>query len=378
MSDQNIKVAICAAGELYGGVERFVSTFTEYLRDNTAIEFVVVLFYEGELARRLRSTGVDTVTVVSRWKYDPGVIARLVRLFRTRRISVVHTHGYLATILGAVAGKWSGARVVKTEHGKMEPRSRYGLRWLRMRINLFVDNLVTKALVDHVVYVTADLCKSFRAAKGRGRYSVIRNGIPPISVDADDGSLDIDRDAFNIGMVGRLSAVKGHTVTLRALLRLPERDRVKVCLFGTGPLEHELRGFCRSHGLDDSVRFMGFRSDVLEWISRFDAFVMPSLHEGLPYALLEAMYLGVPIIASRVGGLAEILEDEVDALLVEPGDECELAQAIERLMAKPDLCATLARNARTKAETQFVIEPMACQYLELYESVALEGMNPRG
>ena len=153
-------------------------------------------------------------------------------------------------------------------------------------------------------------------------------------------------------------------------MRLPQRDEVKAFFLGTGVLDRELNDFCRSHNLEDLVRFMGFRADVLDWVARLDVFVMPSLHEGLPYALLEAMYLGVPIIASRVGGPAEILEDGVDAVLVGPGDENGLAKAIELLMTKPEMRAALGDNAKAKVDTQFVIDRLARDYLDLYAAIS--------
>ncbi len=196
-----IRLAICAAGELYGGVERFVSTFTEYLRDNTDIEFVVVLFYEGELARQLRAAGIETMTVIPCWKYDPMVVRRLVKLFKARRIRVVHTHGYMAAILASVAGKRCGARTIHTEHGRLEPRSCRDFRWLRMRCSAAVCGFVVRRYVDHVVYVTEDLRNSLGRADGEQRCSVIYNGIPPISVKTDPDCTDIDSDKFNIGVV---------------------------------------------------------------------------------------------------------------------------------------------------------------------------------
>jgi len=370
MSDQTIRLAICAAGELYGGIEQFVRTFTEYLCDNTNTELVVVLFYDGKLARELRSAGIDVVTVIPRWKYDVTVLWRLMKEFKTRCITVVHTHGYLATILGAISGKLVGTKVVKTEHGIVETHMLRGLEWSRLYASQVVDRSVTRLLVDHVVYVTDDLRRMCHRRRRTGRYPVIYNGIPPVSVDTDrSAGPDIDRSMFNIGMVGRLSAVKGHIDLLRALLQVRRRENVRVYFFGTGSLEETLRDFCNEHGLTRSVHFMGFRVDVLDWLARLDAFVMPSLHEGLPYALIEAMYLGVPVIASRVGGLAEVLEHGVDAILVEQGSKKQLAAAIDRLMAGPDLCESLAANARKKAEGRFMIQRMASEYLSLYASV---------
>jgi glycosyltransferase involved in cell wall biosynthesis len=376
MNDHTIRLGICAAGEAYGGVERFVDTFAEYLRDNTDIEFTVILFYENELAKRLRAAGIDIVTIIPRWKYDPRTIRRLAKLFREQNLSVIHTHGYLATILGTIAGKLCRAKVIKTEHGKMEPRSRRDLQWLRMCANRCVDELITGLFVDHVVYVTDDLRKAYHRKSRTTQQTVIHNGLVPRPVDTGNESVQTDPATFNVGIVGRLSTVKGHMNLLRALLVLQHPERVSVYVFGAGPLEGPLRDFCDEHNLSDRVHFMGFRQDVLDWVAQLNAFVIPSMHEGLPYALLEAMYLGVPVVASRVGGLAEVLDDGVDSILVEPGNERQLAAAIDRLVAEPALCNSLSANAHKKVKERFTIDRTVSEYLSVYDAVNRDQLRP--
>ncbi len=361
-----LRLAICTSGELFGGVERFVLSLASYLHRETDVDLFVVLWCKNELYRRLGEEDIEVAVASSKFKNDYRAVGKLHRFFKDNRIDVVHANGYKADILCALPAKRCGARFVKTQHGKLEPCARHDLKWLRMLANALVDYIVTRRYADHVVYVTHELRRSLSRNDEEERCSVIYNGIAPISASSDPDCTDVDGDKFNIGIVGRLGTVKGHIYLLRALLRLRQRDNVRAYFFGTGGLEDELRDFCRREGLVDSVRFMGFREDVLQWVAALDAFIMPSLHEGLPYALLESMHLGVPIIASRVGGLAEVLEDRTDAVLVEPGDEKELAAAIELLIVKPDMRATLADNAKAKACTHFAIDRMVQEYLAVY------------
>ncbi|MCD6287589.1 MAG: glycosyltransferase [Candidatus Hydrogenedentes bacterium] len=374
MNDQTTRLAICAAGELYGGIERFVETFAQYLHDKTEIEPVVVLFYEGELAKNLRNSNIKTITVVSRWKYDPFTIWRLARRLRENRVAIVHTHGYLATIIGAISGKLVRAKVVKTEHGRVEPRKQHDMKWFRMLVNKCLDGFVTGWFVDRVVYVTEDLRKSFRRNGKAYRNTVIYNGLC-LEQARYDGHAKVDPSMFNVGIVGRLTEVKGHMTFLRAMLLMREPRDVNLYLFGTGPLEQTLQEFCRDNNLDDRVHFMGFRKDVLDWLAQLDAFAMPSVHEGLPYALLEAMNMGLPVIASRVGGLAEVLEDGVDALLVEPNDENQIAAAVDRIRTDSSLRERLKNNARKKVIEKFSIEQMAAKYMEVYDAVGVRNLK---
>ena len=366
ISAKKIRLAICAAGELYGGVERFVSTFAEYLHEKGGIEPVVVLFREGKLANRLRDADIDAITVLPRWKYDPMVVRRLVKLFKERRISVVHAHGYQATIWGAIAGKICGARTIKTEHGRMEPGRAFDVKKLQMHCNVLVEKLVIRCFVDHVVYVTRDL-QSFHERSGSGDgSSVIYNAIRPISIGSCTDLPDIDRTAFNIGIVGRLSPVKGHRVLLSALTRLNDLRDLRLSIIGDGVLRDELEKYCREQGLSHIVRFLDFRENIYDYIGAFDVLVMPSLYEGLPYTMLEAIYCKVPIIASDVGGLGEFLEHEVDAFLAPAGDEELLAAAIRRLYERTEERKRLADNAYAKLSSRFAFRQMVQSYLNLY------------
>ena len=174
---------------------------------------------------------------------------------------------------------------------------------------------------------------------------------------------------FNIGIVGRIAPVKGHRELLQALVRLRHLDAIRVHVFGTGPLEAQCRRWSEEWGVADRVRFHGFTPAVHERIAALDAVVMPSLHEGLPYVLLEAMALGVPVIASRVGGLREVLEESHCGLLVEPGDPSSLASAIERLLQDAALRAELVDRAATRVRQSFQASEMVREYADLYRRV---------
>jgi len=372
-----MNVALCAPGEIYGGVERFVHTLATYLRDETDVRPLVVLFEEGTHSRTLREAGVETVVIQPRWKYDVLVIRKLVHLFKTREIDVVHTSGYKATILATAAAKLCGIGTVKTEHGRLEPGNPYSVGHLRMRFNLLADRTVTHTCVDHVVYVTHDL-KSCMLRNGKaGRSSVIHNGIVPIHTDAHPFPSDIDRNAFNIGIVGRLDEVKGHRSLLAALTRLSDLPRIAVNVIGEGALRSELERYSRQEQLTGRVKFLGFRENIHDYMRAFDVLAMPSLYEGLPYTLLEGMYLRRPVIASNVGGLREVLQDKVDALLVEPGNVDRLAEAIRYLYQNDAERTHLAENARRKICERFMISTMAEQYIEVFHRVSRKSDTER-
>jgi glycosyltransferase involved in cell wall biosynthesis len=174
---------------------------------------------------------------------------------------------------------------------------------------------------------------------------------------------------FNLAAVGRLEPVKALHLAIDALRVQGMPANVHLHIVGTGSCESELRRRAEATGVAARVHFLGFRRDACGFIAHCDALVMPSLHEGLPYALLEAMALGTPVIASRVGGLAEVVQDEVTGLLFAPGDASALAFAIRRLIVDPSLRARLGDEARRVQRAKYSLESMAGRYLDLYREV---------
>jgi len=237
-----------------------------------------------------------------------------------------------------------------------------------MTMNLWLDETLSRKLLDAIVFVSRDIQRSLADRYRHVPQEVIYNAIRPIERSAaDDAAPRLTPDgAFRVGIVGRLKPIKGHEVLLRALARPGMPSSIHLYVFGEGPLEPSLRAQGRELGLEKRVTFMGFRENMPGYLRQLDAMAMPSHHEGIPYAALEAMALGLPLVASDVGGLREILEPEGAALLVPAGDAERLAEALTRLVADPDLRARLARNARDTVKARFLAGPMVDRYLEVF------------
>jgi glycosyltransferase involved in cell wall biosynthesis len=300
-------------------------------------------------------------------KYDPTAPFRIGHALRQHHVRVVHVHGYKASILGGVAAKFGGRKLVKTEHGRPEPFTGWGR--LKMKMNFWMEGAISQRLVDSVIFVSRDIQKSLKGHYPKTPQTVIYNAIRPRDAVAADSVSRLEPEGvFRIGIVGRLTPIKGHDVLLRALGRLEPKSGRKLHLyvFGEGHLEAALRARSREQRIEDRVSFMGFREGIHGYLRQLDILAMPSFHEGIPYAALEAMNLGIPLVASDVGGLGEILENEVDALLVPPGDEEALAGAIERIASDAALRMRLGRAAQTKVNDRFLAPHMVDRYLEVY------------
>lgn len=203
------------------------------------------------------------------------------------------------------------------------------------------------------------------------RVVVIRNGVDSERVRGDaEGSLWLEVGMGSgpmVGCIARLEPVKGVEHFVRAAISLSQRDPiVRFAIAGGGSLEPRLREIAFAGGVSDQVSFLGHVSPIEPLLGACEIIVLPSLSEGLPMVALEAMALGKPVVASRVGGLPEAVEDGVTGLLVEPGDPSALAAAIGALLDDPDRARKMGEAGRARVERDFTLERMTSEYLALY------------
>jgi glycosyltransferase involved in cell wall biosynthesis len=370
-------LALCTAGELFGGVERHVLDLCTFVQQRTGAHPHLAVFHDGELAARARAAGVPTEVLRGRHRYDLRLSDELTRLVLSTGIRVLHAHGYKATIVcalakrrmnrGVVGDAEHNVRLIRTEHGLIEPVGS-AIGWAKMHVNWALDLLATRRSVDAVCYVTADLEHHYRNLHEGLLRRVIHNGIQPLDRDSFVRPRDLEPGFFHLGIVGRVTGVKGIASAIRAIetSRIPAIVRLNV--IGTGPSEESLGSLSATLGLQGRVRFLGFKPNVHEYMAHLDALLMPSLHEGLPYTLLEAMSLGLPIIASRVGGLAEVLRDGQTGILVPAGDVSRLALAIEQVVARGEAARALGLEAAAEQRRGYTLETMGQAYWQVYEA----------
>jgi glycosyltransferase involved in cell wall biosynthesis len=365
------RVAICTVGELFGGVERHILGIIKALRERR-ITVVLVLFHDGELALQARAQGVEPVILPNDNLSVLTTSRRLARLLEGSQVPYVHVHGYKATVFCALARYWYPFAMIKTAHGLPEPLS--GRRMIAVfdRLYHLLDGAATRMAGTAVCYVTEEL---------RGHYHRIHSGLRAVTIPNGVANLDrrhfprpaeLKQEWFNLTIIGRVDEVKGLNVAIQAMAVAEMPPDVHLHILGTGPCEAALRVLAETCSVADRVHFLGFRRNIYDYIAHCQALVMPSLHEGLPYTLLEAMALGTPIVASRVGGLAEALDDGVTSLLIEPGDSTALAHAITRLHRNSDLRERLGENAKRLQQTRYSQETMTEHYLALYRGLPLD------
>jgi len=367
------KTRVCqiCSGDLWGGKEAVSAALARGIAVSSRIEGSAVVFREGRLLEEFRAAGLR-VDLVDERTHGPRAIARaLQRILGETNPHVLHAHGYKEHVLGALAARGTRTRVVRTLHGLPEPPP--PARKIRARALRAIERFVIRLGTHVLVAVSGEIEDRLRGRTGRARLVRIRNGIErdrlPRSCDREGllRELGLPGGTVLFGAVGRLVPVKGLDVLLDAAARFaPDRPEHRYLLVGDGPLREELERRAEELGIADRVLFLGHRDDADRVIGCLDALVMPSRHEGMPMALLEARALGVPIVASRTGGIAEAVSAE-DGLLVEPGDAAALAEALRGIRFFP----RRPRERFSSSETdEFSASRMIEEYVRVYEEEA--------
>lgn len=327
---------------------------------------VYTLDAPGTFAAQAEAAGVRVVSVAKRSRYDVTVLARLAGEFRRARLDVVHTHLWGAHVWGRLAAAIARVPVVVATEHNLDTWKPGGY---------FVADRLLSRLTTHLVAVSGPVQEFYeQRGVGRGRWHVIRNGIAvapdaPRRLGEAHRGLGLSDGDRVIGWVGRLVPAKLPGDFLEAVSLAAARvPRLRALVVGDGPLRQEAEARARELGVRDRVVFAGLRKDVPELLGGMEALVFSSEREGLSIAMLEGMAAGVPIVATRVGGTPELVDDGRSGLLVPPHAPGELAAAITRVLEDDALAATLARGARETIAGRFSFDAMASAYEGLYRS----------
>ena len=301
---------------------------------------------------------------------DMAALVGISHRIQCGRYDLIHTHISKAGILGRLAAKWARVPCVHTYHGNVgeletrTPVSRAYLaceRWAARSSTALLA--VSNDVRDHLLEL---------GIGHREQYRIVPNGIDMSRFSAGHQGIPRSQVAYpTIGCVCSLTPEKGVDVLLRAVPRIAERfPDLKVCIVGDGPLRAELEDQARDLGVSERVRFTGVTSDVQSWLATFDVFVSCSRREGQGKALMEAMAMGIVAVATRVGGVPELIRDGVHGVLVDSEDSAGLADALNSLLGDADRRRVLGDEGRCIVEKGYSMERMVDEMAGVYEAVA--------
>lgn len=321
---------------------------------------------EGWLARELSGTGVRTEVFQLDRPFSPRFARWLTETLRRHRIALAHSHEFTMAVYGAWAARRAGVPHLLTMHG-----SRYYAGRLQRRLAMRAAVALSSATVAVSQSVARHLSRDLWV---RGStITTIPNGagLVPVTQSSLRAELRLSADDRLVLAVGNLYPVKGHTHLLEAFGLLAHRfPNLHVAIAGRGDLDASLRSRADALGLSARFHLLGLRSDVANVLAGADVFVLPSLSEGLPLALIEAMLAGRPIVATAVGEVRTVLNGGAGhaGVLVPPGDAAALADALWRLLSDPAEARRLAAAATRRAE-DYTLAKMTERYVALYADV---------
>lgn len=358
-------------GGLENGVVNLINRMTDFRHAVIAVTDVAPAFAE-------RVSRADTTFVELR--KPPGHGWRVYRPFadavRRLRPAIVHTRN-LAALEMQLPAWWCGVRGrVHGEHGR-DVEDLHGTsrrhQWMRRAFRPFVG---------HHVALSADLADYLRHRVGvpSERITQIINGVDTRRYAPAGGRLPIGGSPFNdpalwlVGTVGRMQTVKAQPLLARAFVRMLERapalrDRARLVMVGDGPLRAECERVLSESGLHGHAWFPGVRADVADVMRGLNCFALPSLAEGISNTILEAMACGLPVVATGVGGNAELVVDGETGVIVPAGDVDALAAALLGMATDPARAGSAGASGRRRAEAMFSLDAMVAAYQQVYRRV---------
>lgn len=355
-----------------GGAERMAVSLATNL-DPRRFESGLLCFFDrvgSALESELDDSRVKTWYLGKRPGFDPRMFLRFDEVIREFRPDVVHTH---LVVLKYLLPSLTLHRIpvrIHTLHTTVQ-----GER--KTIVGKVVHSLAFRSGVWPVL-LGEHLAPPMREIYGIEPRAIIPNGIPLLHYRRDSGTRaawraehQIPEQTWVVVAVGRLNALKNHALLLEAFRLIPEG--ALLLLVGQGELEQELKSLVRDLGLEPRVRFLGMRNDVPAILSASDCFVLSSVQEGIPLSVAEAMAAEVPVVATDVGGIREMITHGENGLLVKSGDASGLAEAMESLRTSPEKGKSFAQASLVRVKARFELGAMVRAYQDLY----LQGLSQK-
>ena len=352
-----------------GGAERFLAGLLTHLDRQKFEPTLCCLNWKGEWGEQVETQGIRVIALNKKGKVDLKAFAQLRRIIREGEFDIVNTHLWLADTMGRLAAIKEKTPIIVSTAQNVDVWKK---AWHRM-----VDRWFAKH-TDMVIAVSQAVKKYYHEDVGisADKINVIPNAIDTSSYENVGDTtylykdLNVAPDDFVLACVGRLNMQKAHHVLLEALKPLKSKlPKLKVIIVGKGELQNQLVTLSKEYGVSDMVRFVGHRADIPQILNFCDALILPSIFEGLPLCVLEAMASERPVIATDVGGTAELAVDGVTGYIVPPRDPNALAEAIEKLMQLSDQGKAMGAAGKQVVTERFSIQAITRKTEHLFSEL---------
>ena len=355
-----------------GGSERVVYDLARKL-DPIAYDVFVISFSDGPVRNLYEEFGATVHVIAKKAGFDLSLVSALRRVLLEEKVEVVNAHHFGPFFYTYLAAMGSRIKLVYTEHSKWQLEQLPPFKKLLNRLMLSRTDAVvaiSKQIEDYYLH---------RLLVKKGRVHFITNGIDVSFFRGRDGrylrqELGITEREKVVGVVANLRPEKNHRLLISAFCSMAKSvEEIRLILVGFDCMNGELQEFAARDQASDKVLFLGARHDVPELLSLFDIFCLPSVHEGLPLTVLEAMAAGVPVVGADVMGINEVITHEVNGLLFSSNDEGALTDALLRLLRDKDLQSRLARAGESFVAEHFSLDEKVNAYDRLFGLVCHRG-----
>lgn len=371
--NDKINVLQVVEGMNWGGAETKLLELIAHMDQDRFCTTVCSLGMGDRLKARFDELGVEFINFQRRRRIDPKLILDIAQLIRKEKIDIVMTTLFYADVIGALASAISPNKAVFSWETISAPE------WLLKR------RLLAYRFAVHFC------SKVISVSNATAKWLIEKRGVPaekvvviPYGVDLEifkqgkdaelKASLGISPETFVVGVVARLHPQKGHRYLIDAAKSIVAKYKeIKFVFVGDGELRSELENQVKQSQLERYFLFLGFRSDVKELLRTFDLFVLPSLYEGLPNVILEAMATGLPVVATSVDGTIELVEDGKTGYLVPPKAPKVLAEKISLLIQNRERITNFGEQGRKRVETAYSLDMQVTNFQNLYEKYARNG-----
>lgn len=367
-----VVLAELAGSAGYGGGERYLELLFDRM-DRAEFSPLLICPEPGPFVEQMTAKGIPTKVVHLAPLFNPVALIRLAQVLRREDVSILQTHGARANVYGSVAAWLAGVPcVVWTIHNSIRD-------YEVSSIQRFVYSAILRLLLpptNRVICVSEALRRDLISdcPDAAPKTTTVWNGIDP-ALYSSRGDGDKIRREWCVGSgpvlltVARLTEQKGHRFLIEALPALVAEWPSLVCLFvGEGECREPLRTLARAKGVERSCRFAGARNDVIDWYAAADVVVLPSLSEGFPFVVLEALAMSRPVVATDVNGVPEIIRDGVHGVLVPPRNPQALEAAVRKMLHDPVWAVRMAQAGQKEVTARFTVGKMVQDTFKVFEA----------
>ena len=372
---KKIKILFVIDGLNTGGAEKLLVNTLRALDKKMFSPTLFIKQSDGKYEKEILAMGIPYFKLHSTRFCDFVAIVKLIRYIKNVKVDIVHTNMFGSDIIGRIAGRIANVPLIFSTY--LNVYSWKKSRNLKIRIKTWIDKVTAKYFCDKLIAVSEDV-RDFHIETlklNKNKFSVLVPGInlnefqltDNFSLNKKKLELGIDINSFVVVVVGVLSEQKGHKYLIEAapsiLIKYPD---IRFLIIGPGPLRQELEQMTKNKGVSNEFIFTGFSENLVDLLAISNVFISCSLWEGLPQTVIEAMAMNKPVIATKVGGLPELIQDGKSGILIPPSDPSAIVDSIISIRENKKIAQNLSTEGRKVVEEYFSVKVMVNKLQELY------------